>query len=382
MKNEEFWISIKRLIDENQLISAVFSSPLDRNSVSKISIRPVTLKGKHHFQITEFRGAQTFHRNVTALECFSLIEEKVLQFKQTVLFTQEADFHVLTNKKGLSTLLKKPPSHKLKQQTHNRIKSYVIEEGEDVPFLQKLGVMDLKGRVLPKMSHKFRQINRFLEIISDVAVHLDPNRQIQIVDFGCGKAYLTFALYHLLKIKRGMNVRIIGLDLKKQVIQDCQKLALDLQYDSLQFSLGDISQYESKTPVDMVVSLHACDTATDAALIKAIGWNAGIILCVPCCQHELYKQVESEDLQPLLKHGILKERFASLATDAARAQVLEIAGYQTQVMEFIDLEHTPKNLLIRAIRRERPVDTKSLSEAYSRFKQALSIRPAIDGAVS
>jgi SAM-dependent methyltransferase len=238
-------------------------------------------------------------------------------------------------------------------------------------------VMTAEGRVVKAKYDKFRQINRFLEMVSDVIPDLPRSKPLTIVDFGCGKSYLTFALYHLLAIKEQLPVRIIGLDLKQDVIETCSKLALELGWDNLTFSVGDIAKFEGHTSVDMVVTLHACDTATDSALLKAIGWEASVILSVPCCQHELFRQISQPMLKPLLKHGILKERFSALVTDAVRANLLELAGYRTQLLEFIDLEHTPKNILIRAVKGHQ-ADMEQLKQEYERFRDFMGISPFME----
>ena len=203
-----------------------------------------------------------------------------------------------------------------------------------------------------------RDPRRFLEFVQDILPALPTDRTITILDFGCGKSYLTFAIYHFLKVLHGRDVRIIGLDLKKDVIANCNRLAEKLGYSELTFLHGDIADYEGMNQVDMVVTLHACDTATDYALAKAIGWDASVILSVPCCQHELNKQIKNEELSPLLKYGLIKERTAALFTDAIRGNLLEAAGYQTQILEFIDMEHTPKNILLRAVRKQNPSEEK------------------------
>ena len=209
------------------------------------------------------------------------------------------------------------------------------------------------GKVIASKYDKFKQINRYLEFIDDIVPALPKGRTVNIVDFGCGKSYLTFAMYYLLVSVKGLDVRITGLDLKKDVIENCNALAIKCGYDRLSFLHGDIARYESedgKHP-DMVVTLHACDTATDYALEKAVKWGASVIMCVPCCQHELNKQIECDILSPVMKYGLLKERFAALLTDGLRAEMLEASGYKTQILEFIDMEHTPKNILIRAVKR-------------------------------
>lgn len=371
---------LSEIFEHHLLIQAVLSSPRKSQECQKITIRPLLVKGEQLFQFTEFTDQQAFHLNLSPQECLKKVLENILIFKQSFFYTQQADYQILVSKKLQTTILKKPPSKSTSSLSllHNRKKSYLLEEGSPIPFLIHLGVMSTEGKIYPKKNDKFKQMNRFLEIIEDVIPHLDQNRQIRIVDFGCGKAYLTFALYHYLKVISGYNIQIHGLDLKKDVIEHCQTLAQDLGYSDLSFSLGDISKYRSDDPIDMVVTLHACDTATDAALAKAIHWKASVILCVPCCQHELFEQVNNEALNPLLKHGILKERFAALATDAARAQLLEIEGYRTQVMEFIDMEHTPKNLLIRAVKRTQSQDTSEAVAAYKEFTDCLHIQPCLE----
>ena len=250
--------------------------------------------------------------------------------------------------------------------SHNRTKTYILKEGEKVDFLVDLGVMTKEGMIVRTRYDKFRQINRFLEFIEDILPQLDKDKEQTIIDFGCGKSYLTFAMYYYLKVLKGYNVRIIGLDLKKDVIEHCNQLRTRYGYDKLDFYEGDIASYKGVESVDMVVTLHACDTATDYALAKAVKWGAKVILSVPCCQHELNKQMENEILKPVLKYGLIKERIAALVMDALRAGRLEEAGYQVQILEFIDMEHTPKNILIRAVKTGKPHEIKEL-DACEKF---------------
>jgi len=374
---------VSDIIGKQGVLHSVFSSPREKSGCQKIVIRPLVIQQKMCYQVTEYKGQKTFHRNINSQECLQLIQDKLsVEFKQVLLCTRECDYHVLVNKSYEATTLKKAPT-RLESPippTHNREKQYILEDGVVIPFLIKLGIMNAEGKVFPAKRDKFKQLNRFLEMIEDVIPSLDKTKTLKIIDFGCGKAYLTFALYHYLHILKGYFITIIGLDLKKDVVEYCQQVANDLHYTTLKFSVGDIKDYNPATAgnVDMVVTLHACDTATDAAIEKALQWNAEVILSVPCCQHELFKQISSVALNPLLKHGILKERFSALATDAARAQILEIMGYQTQVLEFIDLEHTPKNLLIRAVRRKvalKMIQKEQLLEEYKQFEKALAIKP-------
>jgi SAM-dependent methyltransferase len=370
---------LKEIFSTGSLIFAVLSSPRNSRPIIRITCRPLRMKNEQSYQITYHEKDKAFHKNLLPHEA----EQEILthmreHFKQGLLSTSSTDFHILVNKKNHMTILRKPPTQPTASLLHNRSKRYLLPEGEPIPFLVELGVMTREGKVIAKKSDKFKQINRFLEMVDDIIPHLSKEHPLQIIDFGCGKAYLTFALYHYLHLVKKYPLTLIGLDLKESVIVDCQQIAQRLSYEHLSFAVGDIHHYQPGRKVDMVITLHACDTATDAALATAVKWGADVILSVPCCQHELYQQVANGSLQPLLNHGILKERFAALATDAARALLLEIAGYQTQVLEFIDLEHTPKNLLIRSTRRSSNPKKDSLIKQYQEFKEALSITPSLE----
>ena len=283
---------------------------------------------------------------------------------------------VLVSKKGKMTIKQKhhAPVEKVQIQAHNRVKQYILKEGVPVPLLIDLGVMNEKGKIITSRYDKFRQINRFLEFVEDILPAFSREKEITILDFGCGKSYLTFAMYYYLRELKNYDVNIIGLDLKTDVIHKCNFLAEKYGYDKLHFYQGDIAEYEGVSSVDMVVTLHACDTATDFALAKAVEWGARVILSVPCCQHEVNKQIRNEMLEPVLRYGILKERMSALITDAVRANLLESKGYETQILEFIDMEHTPKNLLIRAVKtgRECPKEKTDL------MMSELNIHPSLD----
>ncbi|MEI8365342.1 MAG: SAM-dependent methyltransferase [Parachlamydiaceae bacterium] len=361
-------------------VSATLSSPSDStvDSILKITLRPLSIKTKPMYQATEYFSQKVTHTNLSAEACCDYIRTALQRFRQAVFTTSTANYHLLINKRGETTVIKKQQSavqSPLHLHTHNREKIYILPEGTPIPFLVKLGIMSSEGKVLSKKYDKFRQINRFLEMVRDVVDHLPKN--VKVIDFGCGKAYLTFALYYYLRHVEHRVVDMVGIDLKKEVIAYCQKVAEELGCAGLSFIVGDINHYHGDA--DLVVSLHACDTATDAALEKAIQWNARVILCVPCCQHELYSQIQCAALAPLLRHGILRERFAALATDAARAELLTAAGYDVDVLEFIDMEHTPKNLLLRAIKANTPSKKQAQAkERYIPFKQLLQIEPSLE----
>lgn len=377
----------EELCVEGKLLQAVLSNPRTKSAElpSKIKAKPVLIKGVTLFQLEQTIGPKVFHENVTPDEAASRLTEWMSgMFRQGLLQTSEGDYQVLVDKKGKASILNKAATRQQADMAHNRKKRYLLEEGIPVPFLVELGVMNAQGKVLAPKYDKFRQLNRYLEMISDVVDYLPKDRKLRIIDFGCGKSYLTFALYHYLKEMCGLDAEIVGLDLKEDVIAYCSRLAQQFGYESLHFQTGDIADYEGSGQVDMVVTLHACDTATDAALEKAVRWDARVILSVPCCQHELNRQVKNELLSPMLSHGLIKERFAALATDSIRANLLELAGYKTQLLEFIDMEHTPKNILIRAVRQESG-DTKQrmkLAQAYLEFKAFLQAEPYLERALS
>lgn len=381
MKSKATFDEILHEVSAGHLITATLSSPTAGRDplLKKVVVRPVSVKSRMMYQVSEHSQNKVTHRNVELEACPQLIEEFLKDvFKQGVVCTPEADYHLLVNKKKQMTILTKAPSRLLECVPHNRKKQYILEEGQPVPFLVDLGVMNPEGKVVAKKYDKFRQINRFIEMVRDIIAYLPKGRRIEIIDFGCGKAYLTFALYHYLRHIEHCDVNIVGLDLKEDVIEHCQSIADRLGFSHLRFAVGNINDHIPSKKIDMVISLHACDTATDAALEKAIKWGADVILCVPCCQHELFGQVKQESLSTLLRFGVLKERFAALATDAARAEILTILGYDVQILEFIDLEHTPKNLLIRAVKGSSTSKQDSAKARYTLFKQALEIEPNLE----
>ena len=350
---------IKNFLDE-QLGQIILSNSRRKEEVPKVRVRPLLLQGKLVFQVEEFRGKQAFHQNLMKDEAYEYLQNAMSDtFRQMELASAKGSAQILVSKNGKMTVKVKknrPVKGQAKIQApstlldHNRKKKYVLEDGKPIPFLQDLGVMTADGRIVHSRYDKFRQINRFLEFVQDILPKLPKGREINIIDFGCGKSYLTFAMYYYLKELNGFDIRVIGLDLKQDVIDHCNQLARKYGFEKLAFYHGDIASYEGVDQVDMVVTLHACDTATDYALAKAVRWNASVILSVPCCQHELNRQMKNDMLEPVLQYGLLKERMAALYTDGIRAEILENHGYRTQILEFIDMEHTPKNVLIRAVK--------------------------------
>lgn len=371
--------TLKEFLSEQineQMEQAVLSGQRNGKGPSKVKIRPVELKGRIFYQASATAGTKVLHSNYEREGILSYIEEALTNgFGQLQVQGQCADGTVLVSKKGKMTIKSKthPAKEPVKIMAHNRVKQYILKEGVAVPFLVDLGVMSTSGKVICSKYDKFRQINRFLEFIEDILPKLSREREVTILDFGCGKSYLTFAMYYYLKELKGYDVNIIGLDLKTDVIEKCNRLAEKYGYEKLHFYQGDIADYEGVSAVDMVVTLHACDTATDFALAKAVEWGASVILSVPCCQHEVNKQISNEMLEPIFRYGILKERMAALITDGLRANLLESKGYDTQILEFIDMEHTPKNLLIRAVKSGREVQVDKLGDTM----EALHVSPML-----
>jgi SAM-dependent methyltransferase len=350
-----------------RLVSATLSDPRG-GDVSRVLVRPVLLKGKRRYQFESRRGTKALHRNLDEPEAVGEIVSLLRTFRQGMIATEDADFHIVEGR-----VSERPAARAGAPSDHDRPKHRLLAPGEPVDFLVRLGVMSPDGRVLAAKQDKFRQMNRYLELVDDVLGDL-PGGRVRVVDFGCGKSYLTFALHHLLRTVRRIDAEIVGLDLKADVIDECSSIARDLKLEALRFAVGDIGSFSGFDRADLVVSLHACDTATDDALARAVAWGAKVVVAVPCCQHEIARSIAGAAQAPLLRHGILKERLASLVTDAMRAELLEMAGYAVQVIEFVDTEHTPKNLMLRAVRR----GSRKNGRDYRAFREAWGAGPALE----
>lgn len=374
-------------IEENakKLIKLVFGNVRKKsNPYKKVTIHPVKLQCNLMFQIEYHFEKKVTHENLSTIEVIELSEKLINEeFKQINIKTTVEDIQVLASKPEKPKIIRKKVEERAALNLeHNKEKNYIIPDKTPCEFLIKLGVMSEDGKVFQKHYAKFRQINRYLEIVEDVIEYL-PNKgdkPLKIIDFGCGKSYLTFALYHYLKLLKKRNVEIIGLDLKEDVIKFCNKTAEELGYKELNFLMGDIADYTSDH-ADMVVTLHACDTATDYALINAVNWNSKVILSVPCCQHEMFSQIKNDLHQPMYKHGILKDRFTELLTDGLRGLKLEACGYDVTMIEFTSLEHTSKNIMIRAVKgmgAEKDVTMKKAQAEYEDLKDFYNVKPTID----
>lgn len=357
---------LKEIFAKKSLVEATFSAP------NRGKIKPVEIKNQRLYQITQERDNKAYHRNVSGKEALQLILDELLPgSKEVIFYTTEGDYHIIHGK-----IHRKKGTKILENTPHNRVKKSPLLP-EPLPFLVELGVMKPHGGLVPAKADKFRQINRFLELVRDV-LPSDGSEPLHIIDFGCGKGYLTFALYHWLTENQNRKAMIYGLDLKKDVIENLQTLAAKLGYKHLYFEACDIKDFKPTQKVDMVIALHACNTATDMALHQAVQWGADVILAAPCCHQELYSQIQNDQLNSLLQHGILREKLAALATDALRADLLEMEGYKTQIIEFVDPEHTPKNLLIRAVKGTTPARLNKARERYAQCKNALHAAPLLE----
>ncbi|MDO8953396.1 MAG: SAM-dependent methyltransferase [Gammaproteobacteria bacterium] len=377
MNKDQLQQWLQEQIDNCDIIKLVLSKPAERLKAAKISCEPVLIKDAVKYQCATQIAAQVMQEN---LKPESVVERIMLEFPsnfgQLLVKTRLEDRNFYANKEGVIGV--NTQKHKValtqKLSTQNRKKQYLLAEGIPAPFLIELGIMTAEGKVRTQKYDKFKQINRYLEMIADCLEDLPKDHPIKIIDFGCGKSYLTFAVHYFFTELQRREVTIIGLDLKAEVIEDCSRIAKKLNCIGLSFQVGDIAQFNAMDKVDMVISLHACDTATDYALAKAVAWEAKIILAVPCCHKELASQLSSDVLKPILAYGIVKERMAALVTDALRAELLKSVGYKVQLLEFIDLENTPKNILIRAVRQQV---LEKESHAFEHCCQALHVAPLL-----
>ena len=364
-------------IFENDIIKLVISQPFDNDSeYKKITVSRMP----KFYQLAKFTQKQVFHENIAFEAIASRCAELCDGFQQVFARSADKEIHVKISSKGKLSVKEKA----LKGETvsavneHNRRKQYLLPEGNVIAPLVDMGIFTKDGKVVQSMYDKYKQINRFIEIIDD-SIRQQDYKKLNIIDFGCGKSYLTFIVYYYLTEVKKIDATIIGLDLKKDVIEKCNRAAEKYGYKNLRFELGDINGYNCPFDVDMVITLHACDTATDFALYNAINWGAKMIFSVPCCQHELNGQMKAENLSILTRYGIIQERFAALLTDSIRGNLLEYCGYKTQIMEFIDLAHTPKNILIRAVKKQsenKKSKEKVLTEIETAIKE-FNVQPTL-----
>ncbi|MBQ0079897.1 MAG: SAM-dependent methyltransferase [Eubacterium sp.] len=370
-------------LQSGQMNRMVFASKRRKSiEYKRVTLRPVSIKGELMYQAEYQFDKKVTHENIPFFEAIDFAMDRVENdFKQINIMTETEDIQVLASKPANPKVVRQKLAQRREAAnlSHNRKKRYIIEDGKPCDFLIKLGVMGEDGKVFDKHYSKFRQINRFLEIVDNALDSLPTDRTLRIIDFGCGKSYLTFGLYYYLKVLNDRDVEIVGLDLKEDVIEFCNKTAKQLHYDGLKFLTGDIADYKSDG-ADMVVTLHACDTATDYALINAVGWNSNVILSVPCCQHQLFSQIDEPVNQPMLKHGIIKDKFTELLTDGLRGLKLEAHGYDVDMIEFTTLEHTAKNIMIRAVKNPDATEAAcaKAQREYEALRDMYHVHPEID----
>ncbi len=367
-------------IFEDTIQKAVFSNPTEKVA----EFKKITISRMPKFyQITKFTEKQVFHENID----FDNIAERCIElfgngFTQIYARSQDKEYNVKIGKDGKVLYKTKNLSLDTKTETavneHNRKKQYILAEGEIIEPLIDMGIFTKDGKIINSMYDKYKQINRLIEIIDDSVKQMNT-KKLNVIDFGCGKSYLTFIVYYYLTEIKKIDATIIGLDLKKDVIEKCNKAAEKYGYKNLKFCLGDINGFKCPFEVDMVITLHACDTATDYALYNAITWGAKMIFSVPCCQHELNSQIKTDNLSLLTRYGIIQERFSALLTDSIRGNLLEYCGYKTQLLEFIDFSHTPKNILIRAVLRNttpKATKEKALNEVTNVIEE-FNVQPTL-----
>lgn len=360
-----------------KVVKLVLSEPVDKDDYTKIIIKPVKIKGEIRYQAERFKDKKVFHLNMKESEFSQYLSSKLDgHYRQILAVTEDESVHYHLKSGAYKKKVSKNEVKKTADLSHNKAKEYILSEGENIPALVELGVFTPDFHIVKAKYDKYKQINRFIELIDDEFSKLEKDG-ITVLDFGCGKSYLTFILYYYFTVKRGVKAKIIGYDLKRDVVENCNAIAKKYGYDGLEFVVSDVTKdvlYGEK--IDMIVTLHACDTATDYALEYAIKKNVKHIFSVPCCQHEINKQIEKGgDMDIMLRHGIIKERLSALLTDSIRASVLEAMGYSVDMIEFIDFAHSPKNIMIRAKKNKRSdpeklVEARKLCEKYH-FKQSL-----------
>lgn len=360
---------VEDILKEKKLVSMVVSNPRRKQSeCKKINIKPVIIKNNYLIQFESIISNKAFHENLSIDDAFEkIINDMRFDFKNMFIKTENHKYQCMVSKKGLLTCKKKDTEKNSLDFSHDRKKDYIIPDNKKCDFLIELGVMDENGKVYKKKYDKFRQINKFLEIVDGTIDYENIDESFKIIDFGCGKAYLTFGLYYYFNNILNKKVEIIGLDLKEDIIEFCNKTSENLGYDKLIFIKGDIADFNHENNIDMIVTLHACNNATDAALVKAVKWDVDYILSVPCCQHEFFDKINNINLAPMLCHGLIKERLSSLVTDTLRTLYLNNEGYEVKLVEFVAMEHTPKNIMIKGTKKA--INTSDAKIRYNEYKK-------------
>ena len=375
------------ILDEERFVEAVFQGARRGAAVpwQRVAVHPVLVKGERRLQFTTFDGTQEHSRNVVADEARAQLDELLaLPFNSIQARTTAESIRVQFSKKG------RPIVHRERRDgqpiplelAHDRAKPLILDETEAAPFLSAIGVMTADGRVRADQQRKLRQINEFLRLIDETgAIDRIDAAPLRVADLGCGSAALTFATYHYLTAVKGRDVVMTGVDTKAHLMERHAATAGALGWAGLRFATARILDYDADAPADVVLALHACDTATDEALARAIGWRSRLVLSAPCCHHHLQAQLSAaaapEPFRPVLRHGILRERLGDALTDALRAHILRLMGYRAEVLEFVPIEHTPKNLMIRAVHTGAP-PTAALVSEYHALKSYWEVTPHLE----
>ncbi len=379
---------ILNTIDFDFFNKAVLSNPFKKGEgvCFKAVVSKISIKGGEGFQISYFTDKKVTHENIVIdknfkKETLANLVDKILSlmtenFKQCDLFADKFITLLMNKKRQFKiTVIRENDKAVKSEASHDEEKNYIIKEGVYADWLFETGIIDKTGKVHNSMRKKFRQINRFAEMIADVEKFIPENGVI--IDMGCGKSYLTFAVYYYFNVIKKKNIIIKGFDLKKDVVDNCDAIARKSGFLNLRFFAGDIADIDVSERADMIITLHACDTATDVAIVHGVNLGCKVIMSVPCCQHELFGQVKNDSLSPVLSYGILRERFSALLTDGLRAEALKLFGYKTSVLEFIDMEHTPKNIMIRAVKKDNFTKSQKAVEEYEKSLREFNVSPTI-----
>ena len=375
--NHEIIYEVLNLIADNNISKITFSNIRNKElELDKVIAKLVSIKNNINIQF-EYRFKRIIkHTNIITSDTETVKNELMKLFKLAKdinIVTINENINIKISKKFKINVNRKKVNTRNISFDHNNKKEYFLSEKEKYPFLIELGIQSKEGHIIKNKFNKFKQINKYLEFIKQAITQLNTKKQITILDFGSGKSYLTFSAYYYLNEILKLDVKIIGIDLKKEVIEHCNKISKKLDFSKLSFIYGDVINYENNNEIDTVISLHACNTATDIAILKALGWNTKVFFAVPCCQKEVNSQLNNDFLPFMLKHGIIKEKFSTLLTDSIRSEVLEAFGYKSDIVEFISEENTPKNQLIRAYRVNNTIDTKKI-EKLEKFTSSLNIK--------
>ena len=376
----------ERILVPETFVRAVFSGQQKGSTLEwvKVVVRPVEIKGIIQLQFSYFDEKKDISRNYEINKSASKVDELLaLPFRNIFIENTAGNLQVNVSKKGKVLMNEiKVSAPVVADLAHNRQKNRILSADNAEPFLKAVGIMTQDGRIKADMQRKYTQINEFLRLVEDTNFFENfKDKTVHVVDFGCGNAYLTFAIYYYLHDILNLDAYVVGVDIKTDLIERHQQKASSLGWSQLTFEVGQISDFQPQTKPDVVLALHACDTATDDALAQGIQWNSELILCAPCCQHELQVQLSQVPaptaLLPVFHDGILFERMGDVLTDTFRASILRIMGYRTDVTQFVPIEHTAKNLMIRSVKTSPAGNARWIDE-YRNLKMFWQVTPYLE----